>query len=74
MADNPDNNIKKPSAGSGTGRGQMGPGNGAPARAEASDWVGDKLKELYGEVVREPLPENLLALLRELDERDSPKD
>lgn len=74
MADNPDKNFKKPSAGSGKGRDHMGRGPASPARADATDWVADKLKELYGEVAREPLPENLLALLRELDERDRPKD
>lgn len=34
------------------------------------DWVAVQLRELYGEVTREPVPESLLELLRKLEEAD----
>lgn len=39
---------------------------GAPA--PSTDWIGDGLRQLYRQVVDEPLPEALASLLERLDE------
>lgn len=35
-----------------------------------ADWVAVQLRELYGEVTREPVPDSLLELLRKLKDDD----
>lgn len=74
MAGNSDKKFKTSSTGSGKGRDRTGARRAPHVEGDTPDWVADKLKELYGEVVREPLPENLLTLLRQLDGKDAPKE
>ncbi|HEY8353362.1 MAG TPA: NepR family anti-sigma factor [Sphingomonadales bacterium] len=66
MADKQQKNDGNSSADSKSAR-ERRPGDASSGPDHATDWVAEKLKELYGEVAREPLPENLLALLRQID-------
>ena len=34
-----------------------------------SDWLGEKLREIYDETLSEPVPDRFRELLRELDEK-----
>ena len=38
---------------------------------EGKDWLGSKLRQVYDDVVREPLPDDMQALLDALDEAES---
>ncbi|NWG45907.1 MAG: hypothetical protein HXY25_05085 [Alphaproteobacteria bacterium] len=40
--------------------------NSARARAAKADWLGEKLRELYGSYAEEPLPDDLRSLLDRL--------
>jgi hypothetical protein len=50
----------------------------APERAamdgeQLPEWLGDKLKEMFSTVTSEPVPDDLLALLRKLEEKEKAK-
>lgn len=34
------------------------------------EWLGEKLKEMFSDVMTEPIPEDLVALLQQLEQRD----
>ncbi len=37
---------------------------------QVPEWLGDKLKEMFSDVMTEPIPEDLVALLQQLEQRD----
>lgn len=43
----------------------------ARAQAEKQDWIGEHLRAAYRQVMAEPLPDELVELLRQIE---SPKD
>lgn len=42
-------------------------GDGVP------EWLGDKLKALYSDVMTEPVPDELVSLLQQLEQRERDK-
>jgi len=49
---------------------RLRPAPSKPAALEGDDWLGAKLREVYDDVVEEPLPEEFEALLKKLDQTD----
>ncbi|MGF1475475.1 MAG: NepR family anti-sigma factor [Geminicoccaceae bacterium] len=45
--------------------------SGTPTGAIEPDWIGRQLKRIYDEVAAEPIPEDMLTLLEQLDEQSS---
>lgn len=39
----------------------------------STDWIGDGLRQLYRQVIDEPLPDALASLLERLDETETPQ-
>lgn len=55
---------------------QLQPSNddAAPQSAEAvPEWLGDKLKALFSDVMTEPVPDELVSLLQQLEQRERDK-
>lgn len=48
-------------------------GGSGSGRARESDWIGKKLHQVYGEAMAEPIPEQLMALIRKIDDASGPK-
>jgi hypothetical protein len=44
-------------------------GNIPTARADMHTYIGRQLRALYDEIVNEPIPENLVRLLEDLDQK-----
>ena len=42
-----------------------------PLEAAAQDRIGEKLREVYSDVMNEPVPDRFLELLNKLDEKSS---
>jgi Anti-sigma factor NepR len=61
----------KPPAGSvpaGSTRGEQA-GLGDTASSEVPDWLGSQLRELYADVMNEPLPDQFRKLLDQLEDK-----
>ncbi|MGD9740116.1 MAG: hypothetical protein AB7O56_01820 [Bauldia sp.] len=43
-------------------------------RPRESDWIGKKLHQVYGEAMAEPIPENLMAIIRKIGTPDPKSD
>jgi hypothetical protein len=49
-------------------------GEGKPGRAERArkqDWIASQLRRVYDEALQEEIPEDMMALLRKLDGKES---
>ena len=40
--------------------------------ADKKDWIGNQLKRIYDEAANEPLPDDMLELLGQLDDEEDP--
>ena len=66
--------ARKTGGRSGKGKGvveRLRPLPSRPAALEGDDWLGAKLREVYDDVVREPLPDDFEQLLKKLDDASS---
>lgn len=45
-------------------------GEGTASGEQVPEWLGEKLKEMFSDVMTEPIPEDLVALLQQLEQRD----
>lgn len=55
---------------------QSSPASDPPAATNSEqvpDWLGNKLKEMFSNVMTEPVPDDLLTLLHQLEEKEQAK-
>lgn len=62
----------KPSAPSKARGGGSGPSGGTGTNSRKQDWIGRQLQRAFEDVAREPVPDDIMSLLDQLDTVEKP--
>jgi hypothetical protein len=61
--------VSDPEAGSGASAGVGAASAGRPGTADVQAYIGRQLRAVYEDVVRQPIPDRFLALMKQLEEQ-----
>lgn len=46
------------------------PDNSSPSAEQVPEWLGSRLRQMFTEVMSEPVPDEFVELLKKLDDKD----